>query len=192
MIHSTLKQRTRSFHEALETKLRFLLSDELSLERYAAVQKKFYGFYRPIEARLFAILGSDDSDLNLQQRLKLPLIVGDLACLAVAPDACAKLPCCESLPHLETASEALGCLYVLEGSTLGGKIIAAHLKRVLFLDERRGCSFFNSYGADVGRMWSSFLALLTRRCEKQGEADVVVHSACQTFASLDRWFSDAA
>ena len=71
MIHSTLKQRTRSFHEALETKLCFLLSDELSLERYAAVQKKFYGFYRPIEARLFAILGSDDPELNLQQRLKL-------------------------------------------------------------------------------------------------------------------------
>ena len=118
--------------------------------------------------------------------------MGDLCALAVDLKALARLPCCDRLPRLETIPEALGCLYVLEGATLGGKIITEHLKKVLPLDESRGCSFFNSYGDDVGRMWSSFLGILRRHCEKHGDADVVVQSACQTFACLDWWISDVA
>ena len=41
-------------------------------------------------------------------------------------------------------------------------------------------------------MWSSFLGILSRHCEKHDDTGVVVRSACQTFASLDRWLSDAA
>jgi len=187
-----LKQATKVLHIALETKLRALLSDDISLDQYAAVQKKFYGFYRPIETRLLSIRGWDDPEFELSNRLKLPLLRDDFASLAVDSEELARLPNCGSLPRLETVPEALGCLYVLEGSTLGGKIITRRLKKILPVDESRGCSFFNSYGDDVGRMWSSFLEVLGRHCERHGDADVVIHSACQTFASLDRWFSDGA
>jgi heme oxygenase len=192
MIHSILKQSTSEFHNALESKLRVLLGREITLDRYVDVQKKFYGFYNPIEARLFSIRGWDDPELKLSSRLKVPLLVGDLASLSVDPAEIARLPFCDALPRLETVPEALGCLYVLEGSTLGGRIITALLKKVLPLDEGRGCSFFNSYGDQVGRMWSSFLAILERHCKKHDDCDVVVRSACETFASLDRWFSHAA
>jgi heme oxygenase len=50
MIHSTLKRTTRDFHDTLQTRLQILLSDDISLDQYAAVQKKFYGFYRPLVA----------------------------------------------------------------------------------------------------------------------------------------------
>jgi len=192
MIHSILKRSTNDFHKALEVKLRVLLSADISLDQYASVHKKFFGFYRPIEERLFSIRRWDDPELQLEDRLKTPLLIDDLACLDVDHEKLAGLPVCGTLPGLETVPEALGCLYVLEGSTLGGQIITAHLKKVLPLDESRGCSFFNNYGNDVGRMWSSFLRVLTRHCDSNGDADAVVHSACQTFESLDRWFSDAA
>jgi heme oxygenase len=191
MIHSTLKQSTRDLHFALESKLRPLLCDQLSLDQYASISKRFYGFYRPIEGRLLSVVGWDDPEFKLSSRLKLRLLIDDLAALAVGSEELAGLPMCDSLPRLETVSEALGCLYVLEGSTLGGKIICGCLKKGLFLEESRGCSFFNSYGDDVGRMWSSFLGTLTRHCERHRAADVVVRSACQTFASLDRWFPNA-
>jgi heme oxygenase len=177
-------------HIALETRLRALLSDAISLDQYTAVQKRFYGFYRPIETRLISIRGWDDSEFELANRLKLPLLRGDLISLAVDAEQLPRLPCCDRIPSLGTVPEALGCLYVLEGSTLGGKIITRHLKKILPLDESRGCSFFNSYGNDVGRMWSSFLKVLERHCERHSDADVVIHSAYQTFASLDRWLSD--
>jgi heme oxygenase len=189
-IHSNLKLRTRPFHEALETKLRFLLSDAISLDQYKALQKKFYGFYRPIEWRLLSVAGLDEDGLQLQARAKLPLLIDDMIYLSVGSDDIAGLPSCESLPRLGSVSEALGCLYVLEGSTLGGRIITGHIKKVLPLDEKRGCSFFNSYGSDVGRMWSSFLRALSLHCERHGEIDAVVNAACQTFSALDRWISN--
>jgi heme oxygenase len=192
MIHSILKQNTQDLHRSLETKLRVLLTDELSRDQFTAVQKKFYGFYKPIEARLLVIHKQDDLGFKLQDRLKLPLLVADLASLAVHAEQLARLPICDALPRLESVAEALGCLYVLEGSTLGGRIITGHLQKILHLDASRGGSFFNSYGSDVGRMWSSFLGILQRHSERHGDDDVVVRSACQTFACLDGWFSDVA
>jgi heme oxygenase len=191
-IHSSLRQRTRAFHEALECKLHVLMSDEISLDQYKTVQKKFYGFYKPVEERLGAVGGWDDPALQLQKRLKLPLLAGDLAFLAMDSGAIAGLPNCECLPRLGNVAEVLGCLYVLEGSTLGGRIITGHLKKVLSLDENRGCSFFNGYGDDTLRMWSLFLGILACHCEEHGDGEIVIDSACRTFSSLDQWLSNVA
>jgi heme oxygenase (biliverdin-IX-beta and delta-forming) len=98
----------------------------------------------------------------------------------------------EKFTRSETIPEALGCLYVLGGSTLGGWILTGQLKMILPVDASRGCTFFNSDGANVGRMWSAILGVLERHSAKHSDDDVVVESACQTFASLDRWFSNAA
>jgi heme oxygenase (biliverdin-IX-beta and delta-forming) len=190
MIHALLKQRTADLHSSMEVQLGVLLSDEISVGQYAAVQKSFYGFYKPLEDRLVEFLGRQLPEIQLAMRLKLPLLEGDLASLSVPADAIAKLPVCDKLPPLGTVPELLGCLYVLEGSTLGGKIITRHLKTVLSLKEA-GCSFFNSYGDNVGRMWSAFLSVLERHCEEYGDQEAIVNSACQTYASLERWFSRA-
>jgi heme oxygenase len=64
--------------------------------------------------------------------------------LAVDPKEIENLPLCGNVQHLETIPEAPGCLYVLEGSTLGGRIITRHVKEILPVDETRGCTFFNS------------------------------------------------
>jgi heme oxygenase len=200
MIHSKLKQQTSAQHLALESKLHVLMSDDISLNEYAALLKRFHGFYRPIEATLGAIHNWDDPVLELQSRRKLPLLVADLNFLSVDAGEIATLPACADLPPLATIADGLGCLYVLEGSTLGGTFITRHLTKALSLEANRGCSFFNSYGSDVGRMWSGFLGVLARHSEKHGDDTAVVNSACATFAAmdrwlggcLDRWFPDAA
>jgi heme oxygenase len=192
MIHELLKQSSRACHASLENKLRLLVKDEISITQYAAVIEKFYGVYRPIEKGLSSIDDWGDPEFNLHRRLKLPLLVKDLSFLSVEPEAIERLPRCEDIPDLKTVSEALGCLYVLEGSTLGGRVITGHLRRSLQLDENRGCAFFSSYGEGVGQMWSSFLCFLEGHCDRHGETDVVVQSACKTFASLEKWFSDVS
>jgi len=192
VIHAILKQRTSALHQAVETTLGALLCDDISLDQFAALQKTFYGFYQPIEERLLSIRGWDDPEFELESRLKVPFLVRDLAALASNLEELPRLPCCTSLPRLESVSEALGCLYVLEGATLGGKIIARRLKDVLPRDALRGCSFFESYGEHVGQMWSAFLRVLARHCEKHGDEDVIVQSACETFMALDRWLADDA
>jgi heme oxygenase len=153
------------------------------------MHKRFYGFYRPIETLLLSIRDLENLPLELPSRLKLPLLRRDLISLGIDPEAIERLPLCCKLPPLKSVSEALGCLYVLEGSTLGGKIITRHLKKILPVDENQGCRFFHSYGDNVGRMWTSFLEILERHCDRHADARVVIESACQTFASLDAWLS---
>jgi heme oxygenase len=132
-----------------------------------------------------------DPELKIKDRMRLCLLASDLLSFNVDSAALSELPVCQNLPDLKTLPMVLGCLYVLEGSTLGGTIISKHLKKVLPIDESAGCSFFSSYGRDVGPMWSSFLAILSRHCEKFGDEEIVVKSACQTFAKMDCWLSNA-
>jgi heme oxygenase len=80
----------------------------------------------------------------------------------------------------------MGCLYVLEGSTLGGQMLQRHFKRQLALEEHRGLTFFTGYGPDTPTRWKQFGAWL-----EQGSLDeaVLLATARQTFLSLEGWFT---
>jgi len=52
----------------------------------------------------------------------------------------------EALPQLASLGRAFGVLYVLEGSTLGGRHIALALEKRLGLTAGNGAMFFNAYG----------------------------------------------
>jgi heme oxygenase len=51
------------------------------------------------------------------------------------------LPQYHDLPDIEDWPRMLGCLYVLEGATLGGQIISRHLQRTLHIDAINGAAF---------------------------------------------------
>ena len=46
--------------------------------------------------------------------------------------------------------------YVLEGSTLGSQLLAAHFERLLAVRPHEGGTFFSGYGAATGSMWRAF------------------------------------
>ena len=184
----TLKQETRIYHDALEGKMAPLLGI-LSIHSYTALLQKLFGFYKPLEERIAQLPGWHDLPVDLDRRQKAPLLARDLLWLNVTQPQLSRLPRCERLPEVESTTEALGCMYVLEGATLGGQIIGRHLKKNLALDGDRGCSFFCSYGDEVGLMWKSFRETLSSHCSKHGiyEEEQLVKSACETFVSLDYW-----
>ena len=90
------------------------------------------------------------------------------------------------MPRLDTPARALGALYVLEGATLGGKVIEQEVGRQLGLDRSTGTAFFGAYGADAARQWHRFgLAL-----EREGlafDVEEICDAAGSTFAALDSW-----
>ena len=66
-------------------------------------------------------------------------ILSDLVSTTVGFEALAKeirksIKHLHRLPPLETQADAFGCLYVLEGATLGGRVISRHIERALGLD----------------------------------------------------------
>ena len=96
-----------------------------------------------------------------------------------------------SAEGVEGLAEALGCAYVLEGSTLGGQLILRHLTRHFGPDARVGnFTFFRAYGDQVGPMWRAFGEALTRASERaaSGTFDAaVVQGARDTFDSFAAW-----
>jgi heme oxygenase len=84
---------------------------------------------------------------------------------------------------------ALGYMYVIEGSTLGGRIILKHAQDKLNLTEKTGGSFFAGYGADTGLRWKSFLSALTKYAVATDTEKEIIHGAQHAFDAIDRYFN---
>lgn len=154
-ILSSLREQTRSCHERVERAVN-LPARLVSVERYRDLLARFHGYYAPVERQLAERPGLEALGLAFHQRKKTPLLRRDLIQLGYSADAIACLPRCGALPSIASLAEALGCLYVIEGSTLGGQIARREVKRLLNLETESGCKFFASYGEQVGARWKEF------------------------------------
>ena len=188
MILPQLRSATAHLHERVERAV-----DPLgrlgSVEAYASLLERYYGFYQPFEQRLREAAGAVPINLNLAPRLKAPLLRSDLSALGRSDEAIEALPLCDTLPTPSGPDEVFGCLYVLEGATLGGQIIRKQIERDHGLVAARGGSFFSGYGDAVGPMWKAFCAALEDYARQHPETEhVVVGAAVETFTCFEQWF----
>ncbi|WP_147321215.1 biliverdin-producing heme oxygenase [Rhodoferax lacus] len=181
-----LKNETRARHGALESRS-VLLDPALSRERYLDCLCRFYGYYAPLELRLRGSPGWAEAGFAYAARYKSALLAQDLLALGLLPARLHGLPSCSALPTVETTAQLFGCLYVLEGATLGGQIITRHLQASLGLTPESGAAFFAGYGAQTGSRWKEFGAHLTAFALQSGAGDAIVASANSTFETLDHW-----
>ncbi len=164
-----------------------VLDPGLSVEEYRRLLERLYGFHAPLEAHLAALSEWQEAGFPLGPRLKCPLLRRDLLGLGLSPIELSALAGCDALPQLDSFPRALGCLYVLEGATLGGQVISRHLAR---LDPEIAAhhAFFRGYGARTGAMWLAFRALLVRSVPPTTETETV-EAARETFQAFERWMS---
>ena len=186
MILQRLKQETKGYHEQLERSLS-ICDEHLTLARYQNILAHFLGFYQPVELLFNAFQQGHILNREVERRSKTPWLLQDLNALGFTGVDLAALPTCIDLPRLDTLYQALGCMYVLEGATLGGQIITRHIQRVLRLDEHCGCSFFHGYGSDTGTMWKAFGELLVTHISNGEAENAVVFAACETFTLFHQW-----
>lgn len=186
MILAELRQRTREHHLRVEAGLP-LLRDDLTLDEYRALLLRFHGFYAPLEERLRRVPGWEAVGVSPVERSKAPLLAADLRALGVPEPR--DVPACPGLPAVDGLPRALGCMYVLEGATLGGQLIRRQLARTLGIAPGSGCAFFASYGAEVGPMWKAFTAALEDFAAAHPVGGSIVDAACDTFCRLDAWLA---
>jgi len=183
-ILARLKFATRAEHDAIESALD-LMTPSLSHAHYCWHLQRLYGFYRPMERILNPAAPWADWGIAINDREKSALLAHDLHILGMP--APATLPECADLPSVTSAAAAFGCLYVLEGATLGGRVISRHLERTLGLDAGCGAHFFNCYGAESGARWRSFRAALTAFSASAPGENETVAAAIDTFRALRVW-----
>lgn len=179
-----LRVETRAQHDAIERTL-LLVGDDLTLELYQRRIAQFYGFYKPVEEQLLDDCGPMAAWLAVRRRRKTPLLQADL--IALGQQAATKLPLCTALPSLSSAAECFGCMYVLEGATLGGVMINRHVEKTLRVSPGTGGDFFWGYGEQTGDMWQQFRTAITAFSLTSEQQDVVVASARTTFETLQHW-----
>jgi heme oxygenase (biliverdin-IX-beta and delta-forming) len=192
-ILSRLRIETRREHTALEDVLD-LVNTELSRDAYRSRLQTFYGFYAPLEAalklRLQGIRFPSDLGNELANRLhKTALLKSDLDHFGVDSE---KLPRCQNLPSLKSVAEILGSIYVVEGATLGGRIITKHVRETLNILPTSGGSFFQGYGDATASMWQGMRQLLVNAADNVLAENAIIASAIETFSTLRIWSETCA
>jgi heme oxygenase len=181
---AVLRSFTAGSHERLER--RFDLDGRLrSRAAYADLLERMLGFYRPLEERI-APYAASVAGLDWGTRRRAPLLLADLLALgrpAARPDALSPLPAVAS------ADDALGVLYVLEGATLGGTLIARQARLRLGVTATTGGAFFTAYGGATAARWRAFAAVLeTATAGVPSAATLAAAQAC--FTGLEAWLCD--
>jgi heme oxygenase len=182
-----LKDETREAHDRLEADLS-LLHGPLSRERFVRVLERFWGFHCIWEP---AIARALHDDAFLGPRLKLGRLEADLIALGRSPAEIARLPRCfeaaQLAPLPRRPAAALGSLYVLEGSTLGGKVISRALDGAAWAPEG-GLRYFDPYGSHTGQMWRDFWDYIAAHSTPAADAEMLA-AARATFERLHRWLT---
>lgn len=174
LLLSELRRRTREHHAAIEALL--ALDEVPGRARYGAILCGFDAFMRPWEAAVRRALPP-----RLQPwfdaRQRAPLLRADLAHLGLKTPAPLERRGAQAVAALPLAdlAQALGSMYVIEGSALGGQVIAPRLQRGLGLAAGRGASYFHGFGDQAGPMWRQFRETTVAEL---GDEPAAVRSAC--------------
>ena len=171
-----LRETTGPSHTALEQRLPFF-ADTFDLAAYRRLIEAYYGFHAPLEALL---AGHQEPERN-----KVPALTRDLLALSLSPAQIDHLPLCHALPPVDDTASALGVMYVLEGSTLGGQVLRRAMAERLGIDAESGGAYLDVYGSATGRNWRTFLERLAQ-APAEFEAKTV-NSAVATFERFAEW-----
>jgi heme oxygenase len=183
-ILARLKRETAAEHAAIE-EATGLTRPDATLGDYRHYLERSYGFYQVVERELQRHDAWGALGLDAHERTKLPLIADDLEALGRAPESVQQ---CAAAPSLPGLAEALGAAYVLEGSTLGGRVISRHLTAEFGSHVPR--RFVNAYGAQTGDNWQAFRAALGRFTRSRAVEDRIVAGARETFRAFTRWLGE--
>lgn len=178
-----LRAATRALHTATERRPfpRALARGALSRDDYARHLVGYLGIWADLERRIAHHESSVVRHVWSPQRARVALLEADLADLGVVVsasavrDALARDP---SPPRSEGA--LLGRLYVLEGSTLGGTVLAPILARSLGLRPEH-MRYYHPFGERTRAMWAQMVSLLDEALDDGERLRDAAESARATF-----------
>ncbi len=189
-----LRAETRDAHARIETvpALSRLLSPALTRAEYATILQYMHAYLVHMEPAIAAALEAFPTAVALLDGSRPRALAEDLAWLAVPPITPPRLP------TPDCAEAAFGALYVIEGSGLGGRVIARHLADHLAIGPGAGGNFYGGLTADAAReRWRRLSTVLESDITAapaphapKGEAVMraaMVEGARAVFHGLEHW-----
>ncbi|RUT28835.1 biliverdin-producing heme oxygenase [Arsenicitalea aurantiaca] len=180
-----LKAGTATAHHRLEAGMD-IDAMAADMPRLRGLLERFHGIHAVLEP-LFALRLPEGL---MAGRGRLGALRADLVALGHDGASLDALPRADAAAAIaDTAPGALGACYVLEGSTLGGRVIGRALARSG--DPRLArIAYFDPYGAHAGSMWNAFRRDLEAGADPETDEEVI-HAANETFTLLQSWLAPA-
>lgn len=174
-----------------------LVSGQIDRPAYRALLARLLGFHEPLEKRLFAAPWQTMFGLDMGEHRRVNSLIEDIADLHMTAEHIRILPRIPAalLPILDTPGKFLGCLYVREGATLGGRVLSQKLDFLLQPDlrnhkELRGRQFLTGRNGDAVR-WSNLCGVIGDKAWISLIPDMIL-GATETFGALECWLDGQA
>lgn len=179
-----IKSQTANSHKELESLpvSASILSPKMKMPDYIHYLSLMHDVHKNAEEVIYPILSGIINDLD--QRKKKHLIEEDFFYLNYNKTTSSTVFNAENT----TIPFALGILYVIEGSSLGGRFILKNIIMVSGLDKGMGISYFKGYGDKTGSYWKSFLDFLTTYERKHNCGNTIIEGAIYAFDSIYNHF----
>ena len=186
-----LRQATADIHNALHRHPGFvsLMDGSLTTNRYRALLARLYGFHSAFERLLRTTQPGVVGGIDLGCCAKAHLLRADLLTLGLRETEIDSLPLCAGLPEIRSPETLVGCLYVVEGSALGGSVIARKLDYLLGDESAAGRSFFVGRQNPDPMPWPEFCRLLEISAEK-GYVAELIRGARLMFEAIEFWLGE--
>jgi heme oxygenase len=157
LISEQLREQTAVDHEELDhlPLLSEMMTENVNLELYHRIIRRMEMCFDRVESAIKEAGGAGFMK-EWHYDPKLPYLKKDLLHFSL------KEIQYESKLKLASADEALGAVYVLFGSSLGGSFIAKHLMKALKLDPNSGLAFYSS-STESMKFWRIFKEQLNAR-----------------------------
>lgn len=162
-LRDLLKEETYPFHKKLEeTKISSKLAKaELSKDEYIFYLKTMESLHEELEPFIGAFRGFESMNLDPTKRCRLGLVRKDIEILGAQTNTSEEKNF--DLSKLNSPLDfesAVGWLYVLEGSTMGGGFLAPRLSHFKNDNDEVATNYFLAYGKDTPIMWKEYVEFL--------------------------------
>lgn len=182
-LHERLRTATAQLHRATEAA--FDADDRLaSMAGYVDLLDRLWSLHAGVEDALRDHRSSLPG-LELEALRRSPLLAVDIETLAGRSPRLPRAGLTYASP-----GAALGGIYVVEGSILGGRVLMRRAERSLGVTATQGGRFLAGDGAATGSRWRVFLAALAALPAFGDAADAAEEGARDTFAAFLGCFAE--
>ncbi|WP_442794509.1 biliverdin-producing heme oxygenase [Pelobium manganitolerans] len=173
MLSEKIKEATKQPHQELEKVVVQKLKSIASEADYAEFLSNFYAYFSSLEKAFQPFITAEVLP-DYSSRRTSDYLKKDIEELGSSTEGLSA-----TVPNVNNVQEAIGALYVMEGSIMGGFAIVKMLEKAGIT---KGLSFFSGYGAETGQKWGAFIGVMNKIAQSEAEQAQAIATAGETFA----------
>lgn len=173
---------TRTLHRDLDRHrvLTPLLGASVTLAQYQRALLAMHTVTGPVEDRIGHYVETQLLPFDYAAHRRVPDLSQDIRYFGLTPPE----PAWDGMP-ITSIGVLIGCLYVLEGSAMGGRVIFHRINKSLGVSALHGGRFFSCEGRRTDELWLDFWRFATTHCQPEDVSEACCAGSALFGAYID-------